>query len=308
MNADPGTQAWATHRAFGLAWHLPFPFPVFAERDERDEPTPADVVVREGVVPVTHDDAPPSPGAGPDITVDVPDTARMRVSDGTCIELQRHPGCTDEALRLLLMGSGAAVLLHQRGALALHGSGIVTDHGAVLVVGHSRAGKSTLLGAFVERGYPVLCDDLAAITLDGGRPMALPGSRVMKLHADSAQALGWPVEGLPRVRLELDKYLVPIPRQAAAPLPLAAVYQLSTHAGDDVEIVPRVGAARLNAILDHTWQKATIRRMGLDAQHFARAAALADAVPVVAVRRPAGTRPGVSRLAEILEGDLARRC
>ena len=182
----------ATHRAFGLTWAMPLEFPPYAEVDEAVE---ADVEVVEGPVPRPSDRAnwagPLRAVEGGSVTFGMWGAARMHISGGTHIVFQRNDDWTPEALRLLLMGPGAALILHQRGMLPLHGSGIVTDCGAVLVVGHSGAGKSSILGAFMERGFPVLCDDLAAVSLDPtGVPLVHPGSQVMKLWADSAESLG----------------------------------------------------------------------------------------------------------------------
>lgn len=299
----------ATHRAFGLTWSMPFDFPPFTPIDDSAAGSPADVEVVETDVPRPSADAnwagPLRAVEGPVVTFGMPDAARMRITDGNRIAFQRHPGCTDEALRLLLMGPGSALVLHQRGVLPLHGSGIVTDRGAVLLVGHSGAGKSTTLGAFMDRGYPVLCDDLAAVDLDAdGRAVVFPGTRVLKVWADSAASLGWPTDGLPRVRTELNKYMVPVSRQSADPVPLVAVYQMTTHNDADVEFVRRERAAKFNALLDHTWQKMTVKRMGLHGRHFEHVVAVANQVPVTQVRRPEGVPLDESDLVDRLIADF----
>lgn len=297
----------ATHRAFGLAWHLPFDFPPYAVIDADD--VPADVIVAEEPVPRPSLDAnwagPLRAVEGRAITFGMPGSARMRITDGNRIAFQRHNDWTEEGLRLLLMGPGAALILHQRGVLPLHGSGIVTDRGAVLIVGHSGAGKSTTLGAFMDRGYPELCDDLAAVTVDDdGVARVFPGTQVMKVWADSASSLGWQTDGLARVRPELEKFVVPISRQTVEPVPLFAVYQLSTHNGSTVELEHRQKSAKFNAILDHTWQKMTVKRMGLHGEHFRRAVAVADRVRVVQVRRPDGVGIDDSDLVDRIIADV----
>lgn len=298
----------ATHRAFGLTWHLPFDFPPYATVDEDVE---ADVLVVEEQVPHPSERA---SWAGPlravedgAVTFGVPGAARMHISGGQRIAFQRHDDWTDEDLRLMLMGPGAALLLHQRGALPLHGSGVLTEHGAVLVVGHSGMGKSTTLGALADRGFPVVCDDLAAVTLDAdGVPRVHPGAQVMKVWADSAAALGWSTDGLSRVRPELEKFVVPLSRRTAEPVPLVAVYQLTVHNDRDVQLHQRERAAKFNVILDHTWQKMTVKRMGLHGQHFTRATRVADAVRIVTVRRPEGVPVSENGLVDVILEDLAR--
>ncbi len=299
----------ATHRAFGLTWHVPFDFPAFNTVDADGSDAPADVEVVEAEVPPVSAQA---QWAGPlravenrCVTYGMPDAARMLISDGDRIAFQRHPGGSDEAFRLALMGPASALVLHQRGALPLHGSGIVTERGAILILGHSGAGKSTTLGAFMDRGYAVLCDDLAAVALTAeGRAVVFPGTRVLKVWADSAASLGWRTDGLPRVRTELEKYLVPLSGQSPDPVPIAAIYQLSTHNGREVQMRPRERAAKFNALLDHTWQKMTVKRMGLHMEHFQHVVAIANQVPVIQVLRPDGVPIDRSDLVERIEADF----
>jgi hypothetical protein len=296
----------ATHRAFGLTWAIPFDFPPFAVVEDGG---PADIVVVEQDVPRPAADAnwagPLRAVEGSQITFGMPDAARMLITDGNRIAFERHDTCTEESLRLLLMGPGAALLLHQRGRLPLHGSGIVTEKGAILLVGHSGAGKSTTLGALMDRGYPVLCDDLAAVDLDAsGRAVVYPGTQVMKVWSDSAESLGWATDGLPRVRPEFEKFVVTLREQTTEAMPLVAVYQLSTHNEPDVVLTPKTSTAKFNALLDHTWQKMTVKRMGLHGQHFERIVAVANQVRVVQVKRPVGVPIDENGLVDMLVADF----
>ena len=294
--APPSARTRATHRAFGVTWAIPFDFPPYARIDDAVG-TDADVVIVEEPVPPAAADAiwagPLRAVTGSAITYGMPDEGRMRITDGNRIGFERLDGCTDEALRLLLMGPGAALILHQRGRLPLHGSGIVIDTpdgpAAILLVGHSGAGKSTTLGAFMDLGYPVLCDDLAAVDLDeDGRAVVYPGTQVMKVWSDSAQSLGWQTDGLPRVRPELEKFIVPLREQGSDAVPLVAIYQIVLHNEPDVVLTEKSSAAKFNALLDHTWQKMTVKRMGLHRQHFEHIVAVANQVRVVQVKRPDG--------------------
>jgi hypothetical protein len=299
----------ATHQAFGLRWHLPFPFDAFPTAPAGQS---AEVLVEEGIIPpptATLSAAGPLRQAGPsEVRFGLPGVARLLISGGDRIRVQRYPGCRDDALCLMLMGTGAALLLHQRGFLPLHGSGVLTPKGAVLVIGHSGAGKSTTLAALMQRGYPMICDDLAALRIDAaGVPRVHPGVALYKLWADSAKALAVSTAGLARVRDELEKFMVPAAaRLVTEPAPVTAIYQLSTHQSSELQLEPRRDGARFNAVLDHTWQKLTVKRMGLHQQHFSQAIAVANAARIVAVRRPDGAGLEPAALAERLEADFLR--
>lgn len=152
--------------------------------------------------------------------------ASFLVQDGSTIAIDPAPQSDDADVRVFLLGSAFGALLHQRGVLPLHGSAIETSHGAVAFVGHSGHGKSTLASAFYQRGCRVLSDDVCAITLDTGTPVAWPAYPRLHVWADVLEQLH---HGLPqaRVQAKFDKYGIPVTAQfVTQSLPLVAIYEL----------------------------------------------------------------------------------
>ena len=295
-----------TYLAFGLRWRLPFLCP------EMGAPLPdsdAEVIVRYGVPPEALDGAgsagPFQKVAADAVLFSFPGVARYLVREGKEIVIQREDGAVAADVRLFLLGTGASLLLHQRGLLPIHASGIRTQHGAVLFAGHSGTGKSTLLATFLARGYAMLTDDLAAITLDAkGRPLVYPGYPQLKLWADSAKELQQPTDGLRRVRPTLQKFAVPqdgaLPEQ---PLPLLAIYLPTVHNEPALRLETLSDARKFNVFLDHTWQKLALRRMGRQAEHFGQAVAVANHSRVMRVYRP--EKPFFTgELADLIEADF----
>lgn len=296
------------HSAFGLIWQMPLSCPELRPASGGCE---ADVVVHCAPVPAGL----PATGAtgsqgqgqpGP-VIFGLPGVARLLVQQGTEISVERVPGADDELVRLLLLGPGMALILHQRGLLPLHASAVVTPAGAVLFMGHSGAGKSTLLNEFLRRGYAMLAEDLAAVRMAAdGTAWVEPGVQVTRLWADSAAQLGRSTAGLPRVRPELDKFVLPVTVSLAhAAVPLAAIYVLAAYNGSAITVEERRDARKFNALLDHTWQKLAVKRMGLHANHFQLAVAVANRARIIQVRRPSdGFR--LVELADAVEADFSR--
>jgi len=294
------------YAAYGLIWRMPLACPKLRAALAGSA---ADVTVQYGELP-----PPPAHAvaAGPlrqvssgEARFGLPGVARLLVRGGNEILIERQTDADDEMIRLLLVGTGAALLLHQRGRLPLHASAIVTPVGAALFMGHSGAGKSTLLNEFLRRGYPMLAEDLAAVRLEAdGAAWVEPGVQITKLWADSAAQRGQSAVGLPRVRPELEKFVVPVTNGLAdAPARLAAIYVLASHNQPTITLEERRDARKFNALLDHTWQKLVVKRMGLHAAHFQRAIVVANQSRIVRVQRPDdGFR--LKELADAVEADF----
>lgn len=268
-----------------------------------------DVQVSLGTVPQT---LPEAAEAGPfqQVTPEAvlfrfPGVARYLVQNGTEIIIQPEAGAPKHQVRLFLLGTAAALLLHQRGILPLHASGIRTPHGAVLFTGHSGFGKSTLLATFLERGYAMLTDDVAAISLAGnGRPHVSPSYPHFKLWADSAEILNKATDTLQRIRPELEKFTIPAEVVLVdQPVPLHTVYVLTPTNEPGLRLEPLHDARKFNVFLDHTWQKMALKHMNRHADHFRQSVAVANQIRLRRVYRP--EKPFQPHaLADLIEADF----
>lgn len=214
--------------------------------------------------------------------------ARYFVVDGRTITIERAPAGQDDDLRVFLLGSVFAALLHQREMLVLHGSAIETSAGAVVFVGPSGAGKSTLAAAFARRGYPVLCDDVCAIKLDEqGVPMVYPAFPQLKLWADMLEQLEHEPGGLRRVRAQLEKFALPLAaRFRSTPLPLAAVYGLGVHNRDHLQCEQLEQMKKFQLISNNTYRQHFLNGLGMRKTHFQQVAAVAKQTRIAQVIRP----------------------
>ncbi len=233
--------------------------------------------------------------------------ARYLVREGREITVEPAPG-GGEAVAPFLLGSVLAACLKQRGILTLHASAIATDAGAVLFSGHSGRGKSTLLAALVQRGYPMLCDDVAGIAPEGGdRPLALPAYPCLRLWGDAVEALGWNGRPLRRVREGMDKFLAPVERFGKAPLPVRAVFVLRFHGRGDIEIEPAAPALAFKCLLRRVYRRRYARGLGRAPEQFRAVAELARRAPVTLISNPvAAIHPAaIEALASCVEDCLS---
>jgi len=232
--------------------------------------------------------------------------ARYMVRSGREILIQPGHQVAAESLRLVVLSVGIAILLLQRRLLPLHCSAIETPRGAVLFAGMSGAGKSTLAGAFLARGYRLLADDMIALQAqDDGEVLARSGFPHIRLWADAAQALDLPTEALRRMGPNVDKFVSPqFTRMGAASCRVNAMYVLQHRDATGFSLASLNETQRFNAILDHTWQKAALKGMGLREWHFHASARIASRTYLASLARPA--QPfDINAAADLIEEDMS---
>ncbi|WP_298469424.1 hypothetical protein [uncultured Erythrobacter sp.] len=251
-----------------------------------------DVVIEKGAVPEAEEADPNNMRAyvdgSPDrLWLDIPDIVRMTITDGRSIVYSRYPNVPDDELRLFLLGSGMGALLMQRGYIVVHGNAIMLQElgGAVLCVGDSGAGKSTTAIAMMQRGYPILADDVCPISAEGVVPPGMPRA---KLWDDTAQQLGIDTAPLERLREGDAKFNLPL-GDAHCPQgqPVKAFFWLVPEEVGSVAVTPLSGAEKFTVLRNNIYRPEYLRPLGLEVDYLQRVAHLASTTPVFRVSRPA---------------------
>lgn len=131
-----------------------------------------------------------------------------------------------------------AALLH--GREVFHASVVDPGGGAVLLTGPSGTGKTTVAAAWRSQGAAFVADDVAAVTLDAGRPLVHPGPGM----ASSRDGEGWhPVPRVQEVRPvravvllrragQAGRVRVAAPAGRLAPLLLGSTFNAAWHKRD----------------------------------------------------------------------------
>ncbi|RLA45250.1 MAG: hypothetical protein DRR06_07715 [Gammaproteobacteria bacterium] len=86
-----------------------------------------------------------------------------------------------EDASVYLLGPIIGFMLRLRGITCLHASSIVLGTDAIAFAGPSGAGKSTLAASFTAAGYPILSDDILAMTNKEDAVLAHPGYSRLRL-------------------------------------------------------------------------------------------------------------------------------
>lgn len=272
------------YAVFGLKVRSELELPeLFANADGDD----ADVCISLGKAGGAADAAPGIHSDGNALVLVVADVARFRIASGASIVVEPLPGVPERNVRLFLLGSAFGALLHQRGLLPLHANAVEVDGKAVAFMGESGAGKSTLAAWFHDAGYRVLADDVCVIRFDEqGRPAACPGLPRLRLWAEALKATGRDAEGFQRSYVGetvYDKYDVPLPGHAQAPLPLAAFYVLGR--GDRLSFERLEGSAAADVLFAHTYRGAFVAQAGSQVDHWSSCVDLLRSTPLFLVRR-----------------------
>ena len=265
----------------------------------------AELVVRVGkveFVPRTGDPIPAFEATEHGIYFRYAGTAAYRIRDGCEVTIDPEPGAREELIRLYLTGPVLATALHQRGLLVLHASGIAVGGGAVGFLGWPRRGKSTIAAVLHGRGHPLVTDDVMAVEFLPA-PYVRPGFPQFKLWPETAAYLGQDPIALPRLHPELEKRARRLNSGfESESLPLSRLYVLSDDGSLGVESLSKQQS--VIELVRHSYFAERLSALGGAQENFHQCGRLANGVPVRRLQRGT-TLPDVSRLAELVESDLA---
>jgi hypothetical protein len=229
---------------------------------------------------------------------------RFLIRNGDEIIVDPLPGIDGRSIRLPLLGTVLALLLHQRGVFTLHASAVDICGGAVAFLGNKGWGKSTLAAALYGRGHAFVADDIVALTLRGSEPPSVaPGFPQFKLYPDAvAHSLGDNPDDLAPLVAGYEKRARRVTeRFSARALPLTALCILS------IGPVPGLTTLEPHEALPHLIAHTYVARFGKQLlagpaalRHLRQCASLLNNVPVYLVQRPPSlaTLQDVARLIE----------
>ncbi|HRV95310.1 MAG TPA: serine/threonine protein kinase [Anaerolineae bacterium] len=146
------------------------------------------------------------------------------------------PATSLEDTATYLLGPILGFVLRLRGITCLHASAVAIDGRAVILVGPAGAGKSTTAAALARLGYPILSDDIVALSEQKGAFLVQPAYPRLRLWPESAQILYGSKEALPSLTPTWNKCYLDLTADGYYfqnyPLALAAIYILRERTND----------------------------------------------------------------------------
>lgn len=218
------------------------------------------------------------------VLVSIPSTGRMLVTRDRVV-LAPAEGCTVQDMGYLVYGWATRFVLVLREEFCLHASAVQVPGGAIGVMGDVGAGKSTTVAGLAARGRTIVVDDVLPVRMDDAGAWVHGWSRPVHLLPDAAERLGLP-EDLPRLP-RADRKIVLATEGVGEDLRLRLLIDLRRDAALAAPVAePLLGLERVTALranIDGTGMTSTGGRAGA---FFRWVTDLANAVPVVRVRRP----------------------
>jgi hypothetical protein len=217
---------------------------------------------------------------------------RVFVRGTTEVLIDWDPGADETILEALLYGLAARTVLLHGGTFSIHGSLVELDGRGVALGGHSGAGKSTTAVELARRhGGRLVIDDVLPIVLEDGRPVSRPFARPLHLTDHAFDRAGFGPDDATRVGSgEVTKLALAVdPGEGPTVLHELVLLERDEEPGGPPIVVTELrGAERLRRLV-HLSNVSGLASLGhRSAGFFAWATALADALPVVEVRRADG--------------------
>ncbi len=260
-----------------------------------------------GDVAVVYGDVPPSlegatsggvlwAAAAGRFWLEVPGVGRFLAARGSELTVDPAPGSDPADVARVARMTPLAALLFQRGNVAWHAATAVRDGQGVVLAGDSATGKSTLLAALLARGWAMLGDELAPVTVDGGGAVVVRATGGgVRLWPDAVQRLEW----------SAAQSAAAESRCMSEPVPVRSIWRLALHNTGATEIATDEGFDRFDAVGRLVYQGRVAHALLHRGAYLKLAAAVASSIPQYHLRRPRG-RWTVTELADMIERDFAR--
>lgn len=225
--------------------------------------------------------------------LDIPNVARFLVKGNREVFIDTYEDADEQVIRIHLLSTLMAVLLHKHDLLALHASSIKVNGGAILISGASGAGKSTTALGLYKKGYEILNDDISSVFIDeNGVASVYAGTVRLKLWSASLEKLGYDIEQYMPVRKNLEKYNFPIGQHSAyEPAAIKAIFFINAQNCSEISHRQLKGLQVFDNLKVNTFKYGLVKNLKKNASHFKICSSLASTLPFISISRPMDVHP-----------------
>lgn len=200
----------------------------------------------------------------------------------------------DYLVEIMLLGEIFSLWLELRGIPAIHASAVVIDDYAIGFLSSNKGGKSALAAALMEKGYPLLTDDILPIEERNGIFFGRPGYPRMRMWPDEADFFLGGHKDLEIVHPGYSKRRIPVGEKGFGSfcddlMPIKALYipQRQDYC-TDVGFEPISQKDAFIEMIRHSFSISIVEALGLQVPRMNFFSRLMQQVPVRRIRYPHG--------------------
>jgi len=193
-----------------------------------------------------------------------------------------------DMIEIWLLGQVFSYFLERNGIPILHASAVALGDYAIAFLAVKGSGKTSFAASFMQKGYPLLSDDLLALDFFGEVIAVRPGYPQMRMWDDQV-AYFLAGKNLPRIHPDIPKYRVPVSQHAFGDFctknkPLSFLYLLERDNNLDIDAPTTIHAIpssdALIILLQHSFSPNLVQAAGFQPERLKLLTKLVETIPV----------------------------
>ena len=215
------------------------------------------------------------------------DYCYLLITNGNTIQYELKSPDFKPLVGAYILGWGMAMLIHQRGDLAIHGSCIANEKGAIIISGNSGTGKSTITNRLLKKGYRLMADDIALVTIpEKDKALAYPAFPFQKLCRDVAVKQDISLDEMIYIDEMKDKFLKPYEGNfSTEPMPLLGLVLLHKQEEEQFRANILTGLPKWQACMEAFFLAPLLEQAITQPIYAQPALTLAGAIPILSIYR-----------------------
>ena len=213
------------------------------------------------------------------------------------IDVHLRDPAYEHMVEIQFLGSIFSFWLERLGIPALHGSAVAVNGHAIAFLSSNRGGKTALAAAMMQRGYPLLTDDILPVEQRGGDFHGRSAYPQMRMWPDEAAHFLGRWQDLEIVHPAYSKRRVAVGGEGLGSFcgvsrPLACLYlprrRRAAESSESVEIRPLAPRDAVIELVRHSFSPYIVEAAGWQVRRFDFFARLAARVPMRLISYPTG--------------------